>query len=250
MLPRTISKFVWIIYSWLELAGFTLLLYLLTYFPRSLYRHFYFLLFRLWCKTFVNALGIQLRLHQKNLHPIPEHFILISNHPSAFEDIGIPALFKVYSLAKAEVADWWWAGRIVKAAGNLFVKRESKASRREATENIIKVIEQGKNIVIYPEGGCKGRRVFESFRHGAFDISMKTGVPILPVFLHYESQDDFEWRDPHTLPHKLWHMLITQNNRANYYLYDAIHPSQFKDKEEYNTYVHQLFLKWQTHYLE
>ena len=250
MFPKTIARIIWIIYSWLELAGFTLFLYLLTYCPRKLYYRFYFRLFRLWCQTFVNALGIKLHLHQKNLRPIPDHFILVANHPSAFEDIGIPALFKVYSLAKAEVADWWWAGRIVKAAGNLFVQRESKESRREATENIVEVITQGNNIVIYPEGGCKGRRVFESFRHGAFDISMKTGVPILPVFLHYESQDDFEWQEPHTLLHKLWHMLKTQNSRVNYYLYDAIDPRQFKDKEEYNAHVHQLFLKWQTHYLE
>ena len=250
MLLKTIAKILWIIYSWLELAALTLLLYVLTYLPRIFYRRYYFLLFRLWCKTFVNALGIKLRLHQKNLKPIPRHFILISNHPSAFEDIGIPALFNVYSLAKAEVANWWWAGRIVEAAGNLFVKRESKESRREAAENIAKVVSQGKNIVIYPEGGCKGRRIYKEFRHGAFDISMKTGVPILPVFLHYESQDDFEWRDPQTLPHKLWHMLSTQNNRVNYYLYDAIYPEQFKDKEEYNAYTHQLFLKWQTHYLE
>ena len=250
MLLRAIGKILWIIYSWLELAVLTLLLYVITYLPRVLYRSYYFWLFRLWCKTFVNALGVELRLHQKNLHPIPQHFILVSNHPAAFEDIGIPALFKVYSLAKAEVADWWWAGRIVEASGNLFVKRESRESRREAAENISKVVSQGKNIVIYPEGGCKGRRIYKEFRHGAFDISMQTGVPILPVFLHYESQDDFEWRDPQTLPHKLWHMLTTQNNRVNYYLYDAIYPEQFKTKEEYNHYVHQLFLKWQTHYLE
>jgi len=250
MLFKKLSKILWLLYGWCELTIATLTLYLLSYFPKLISRTLYFYLFRIWCNIFVNALGIDLRLHQKNTKPIPRHFILIANHPSAFEDIGIPALFNVYSLAKAEVADWWWAGRIVEAAGNLFVKRESRESRRAAVEQIINVVNSGKNVVIYPEGGCKGRRVFHLFKHGAFDISMQTGIPILPVFLHYESQDDFEWRDPQTLLHKLGHMMVTQNNRVNYYLYDAIYPDKFASKEDYNKHVHQLYMEWQNRYLE
>ena len=250
MFLKYLLRIAWITYGWLELIFATLILYTLAFFPSLISRTLYFYLFRLWCKIFVNALGINLRLHQKNTQPIPQNFILIANHPSAFEDIGIPALFNVYSLAKGEVAEWWWTGRIVEAAGNLFVKRESREARHIVAEQVINVLNSGKNIVIYPEGGCKGRRIFHTFMHGAFDISMQTGVPILPVFLQYESQDDFEWRKPQTLLHKLWHMMITQNNRANYYLYDAIYPDKFDSKEAYNEYVHDLYMEWQKRYLE
>lgn len=249
MFIKYLLKIAGITTGWLELIFATLLLYTLAYFPILISRTLYFSLFRLWCNIFVNALGVNLRLHQKNTRPIPQHFILIANHPSAFEDIGIPALFNVYSLAKDEVAGWWWTGRIVKAAGNLFVKRGSREGRRAAAQQIVKALNSGKNIVIYPEGGCKGRRIFHTFRHGAFDISMQTGVPILPVFLHYESQDDFEWHGQ-TLCRKLWQMMVTQNNRANYYLYDAIYPDKFASKEAYNEYVHNLYIQWQKRYLE
>src|SRR5210317_312746 len=134
MILKSFFNFLWLLYCWVELTIFTTFLYALSFFPHLISRTFYFFLFRLWCKVFVNALGVDLRLHQKNIQPIPRHFILIANHPSAFEDIGVPALFNVYSLAKAEVADWLWVGRIVKAAGNLFVKRESRESRKAATE--------------------------------------------------------------------------------------------------------------------
>ncbi len=66
-------------------------------------RPFYYSLFRFWCRSFARALGVDLRLHQKNTRALPKHYILIANHPSAFEDIGIPALFPVHSLAKIEV---------------------------------------------------------------------------------------------------------------------------------------------------
>jgi 1-acyl-sn-glycerol-3-phosphate acyltransferase len=248
-----IAKFFWRLICIIELVVFNQLLYIMTLLPAFLVRRmqpFYFVMLRLWSKLFVQALGVNLHLHEKNIKPLPDHYILVANHPSAFEDVGIPALFPVLSLAKAGVRDWWFAGRITWAGGNLFVKRDDRESRKRAYQELIDTVNAGHNVAVYPEGGCKGRRIFETFRYGPFDISIKTGVPILPVFLHYEMQDVFEWRKPQTLLHKLWHFLWAQNKRANYYVYDAIDPSQFKDKVEYMEYVHNLYLKWQARYLD
>jgi 1-acyl-sn-glycerol-3-phosphate acyltransferase len=245
---EAIARLLWRFICWVELTVFTLFLYLLSWLPGTVPG--YFPLFRAWCRSFVRALGVDLRLHQKNIHPLPEHYILIANHPSAFEDIGIPALFPVHSLAKIEVRDWWVVGRISMAAGTLYVHRESRESRNVAAGLIEEELTRGKNIALYPEGGCKGRRIFDSFRYGAFDISLRTGIPILPVFLHYESQDDFEWRAPQTLLHKIWHMMTTRNNRANYYVYDAIDPSGFTDKGVYAKYAQGKYLEWQARYLD
>ena len=250
MTIKVLIRIVLIAFSWFELSMITLLLYTLSYLPRKLTQPFYFPLFRYWCKSFVCALGVDLRLHEKNHHPIPSQYILIANHPSSFEDVGIPATFPVHSLAKAEVADWWWAGRITVAAGTLYVQRESRESRRDAGKQIIEALAEGKNVCIYPEGGCKGRRIFESFRYGAFDISLQTGVPILPVFLHYEAQDTFEWREPYTLIQTFWRIMSAQNNRAHIYQYDAIDPKQFHSKEDYYAYAHNLYLQWQQRYLD
>lgn len=235
---------------WLDFMLLTLLLYVWAWLPQLLRGRAYFYVFRVWCRAFARALNVNLKLHQKNLYPIPGQYILIANHPSAFEDIGIPALFDAYSLAKLEVRDWWLVGRISAAAGTLYVKREDRDSRKQASQTMIDELKAGKNIALYPEGGCKGRRVFESFRFGAFDISLQTGIPILPVFLHYESQDDFEWRSPQTLLHKLWHFMTTQNNTANYYVFDVIDPKKFSSKEEFTEYTWKLYKQWQQKYLE
>lgn len=245
-----VARVLWQMWCWLELALLTLVLYLLSYLPGLLLRSWYFPAFRFWCRLFVQALGVDLRLHQKNTRPLPKQYILIANHPSALEDVGIPTLFPVYSLAKEELKDWWWAGRINIAAGTLFVKREDPDSRRAASTQLEAEVRKGHNIALYPEGGCRGRRLFSSFRNGAFRVSLNTGVPILPVFLHYESQGDFEWLSPQTLLHKFWHFMTTQNSRANYYVYDAIDPAMFSSVEEYNRYVYQLYLQWQARYLE
>lgn len=207
-------------------------------------------MFQRWSRAFVRALDVDLKIHQKNLNQIPQQFILIANHPSAFEDIGIPALFEVHSLAKIEVKKWWIVGKISEAAGTIYVKRDSKNSRNGALQTMIEKLKMGDSIALYPEGGCKGRRIFESFRYGAFDMSMKTGIPVLPVFLHYETQDDFEWRDPQTLINKLFHFMKSENRTANYYIYDAIDPAKFNSIEEFTDYTWHLYKKWQEKYLE
>lgn len=245
-----VARWLWQGWCWVELLALTLALYLCSFLPKFALRPWYFPAFRFWCRLFVRALGVDLRLHQKNTRPLPQQYILVANHPSALEDVGIPMLFPVYSLAKAEVRDWWWAGRINVAAGTLFVQRDDPNSRHAAAKQLEAELARGHSIALYPEGGCKGRRIYSSFRHGAFRASMNTGVPILPVFLHYESQDDFEWRRPQTIAHKFWHFLTTQNNRANYYVHDAIDPKQFETVEAYNQHVYNLYLQWQARYLD
>lgn len=245
-----IIRTLWLSWCWLEVILFTLILYALSWLPKPFIQVYYHFLFRVLCDFYVRALGVNLRLHEKNVIPVPEQYILVANHPSAFEDVGIPSLFNIYPLAKHGVRNWFLVGRINEAAGTLFVKRNDPESRRAAVENMIERVKQGNNIALLPEGGCMGRRIHDSFKTGAFEVSMETGVPILPVFLHYEAQETFEWREPQTLLHKFWHFMTSQNDQANYYVYDAIYPDEFTDKKEFAEHVRQKFLKWQAVYLE
>lgn len=233
---------------WFDLLVLTLLLYALTFLPASK-RPLFSVLFRLWCRLFVRSLGVELALHQKNIKPLPEHYILIANHPSIFEDIGIPALFDVVCLAKREVGDWWVFGRIARAAGTVFVRREDTESRKKAIDRMAAVVASGKNFALYPEGGCTGRRINPRFYYGAFELSMRTAVPIVPVFLHYEAQESFEWGNQ-TGPEKVKDIFRAPNRQANYYVFDAIYPESFKDKQSYMDHAHALYLQWQAKYFD
>ncbi len=235
--------------GWVDLIVFTVFLYLLSWVPwRG--RHPVAWFFHAWCRTFVRALDVQLYLHQKNTRRLPTRFILIANHPAAFEDIGIPALFDVVSLAKLQVKDWYISGRITRAAGTLYVDRDDPASRHQAVQTMVDAVNAGQNIALYPEGGCKGRRLFTEFKSGAFEVSLRTGVPILPVFLHYEAQDDFEWQPPYTLPDKLWHMMKAVNPRVNYYVHDPLDPKDYADRHAMKAAAYALYQRWNAEYLE
>ena len=116
---KTIARALWLLLGWFELVLFTLLMYALSFLPRDWLGSWYRNLFQQWSRSWIHALGVDLRLHHKNIHPLPERFILVANHPSSFEDAGIPSLFDVDSLAEREVREWWLFGRISAAAGTI-----------------------------------------------------------------------------------------------------------------------------------
>jgi lyso-ornithine lipid O-acyltransferase len=237
------------IIGWMDFIAFTALMYLLSWLPLRGTRPVVWL-FRAWCRSFVRALDVELRLHQKNRKPLPARFILIANHPGALEDIGIPALFNVLSLAKVQVQDWFIVGRITRLGGTLYVDRDNPESRRLSIQTMVDTVNAGSNIALYPEGGCKDRRLYSHFKSGAFDVAMRTGTPILPVFVHCEAQEDFEWLPPFTLPHKLWHMATTVNNRVNFYVYDSLDPKDYADKYAMKAAAYAMFVRWDAQYLE
>ena len=234
---------------WLVLITLSILLYLLSHLPRAFSGRYYHFLSRFWCKIFVRALDVDLKLVHKNTQPLPQQYILIANHPSALEDFGVPALFDIYPLAKAGVRDWVVLGRISDYAGTIFVERGNASSRQAAKKALADAVNSGKNIVIFPEGGCKGSRIYEKFQTGAFEISLQTGIPIVPVFLQYIDQQAFEWAGQ-TLVKKLWQIFKANNNQVNYYVHDAIQPHDFSDKASYTEHVHSLYLQWQKEYLD
>lgn len=242
-------RFMRKVVGWVDFLALTVVVYLLAWLPWP-GTHPVARLFRPWCRTFARALDVDIRVHQKNVKRLPRRFILIANHPSAFEDIGIPAMFDVVSLAKLQVQDWFIAGRIARAAGTLFVDRDDPESRHQVIQTMVDAVNSGQNIALYPEGGCKGRRLFTEFKSGAFDVSVRTGVPILPVFLHYEAQDDFEWQPPYTLPDKIRHIMSAINNRANYHVYDVLDPRDYADKYAMRAAAYALYQRWNTQHLE
>ena len=121
--------------GWVDFILLSVVVYLLAWLPWP-GRHPVARMFPAWCRAFVRALDVDLRVHQKHRKHLPERYILIANHPSAFEDIGIPAVFNVVSLAKLQVQDWFIAGRIAKAAGTLFVDRDNQIGRASCRERV------------------------------------------------------------------------------------------------------------------
>lgn len=237
-------KVVLFIFRMLDFVIITTVVFLMSLFPKKLTRPFMPKLFRLFCWSFIRFLGRTPCIHESFTPPLPKRYILISNHPSGYEILLLNALFAVTPLAQAGVRKWLFFGRIAEATGTIFVNRDNKNSRSSAKETCIKAVKDGHNVLIYPEGGCYGRDI-TPFKQGAFNISLETNIPILPVYIQYEAENTYEWGWEDNLIQHLFKMLRSVNKHAHCYIFNPIYPNHFPDAETFKDHVFQLYKNWQ-----
>ena len=75
--------------------------------------------------------------------------------------------------------------------GVIFVNRKDKDSCRQAKEKIINLLEDGKKVVMFPEGSWNldSVKLIHDFKWGIIDIAKKASVPIMPIGMKYNIND-------------------------------------------------------------
>lgn len=141
--------------------------------------------------------------------------IIVANHISNVDPLVL-AQYVAYSgrwphyLAKASLFSIPVVGRVLRAMGQIPVHRDSGAAR-QAVRNADAAIEQGKAVVIYPEGTITYDPDLWPMegRSGAVRIALKTGCPVIPV--GQWGAQDIMWGKkihvPHLLPRKTLRLL-------------------------------------------
>ncbi len=140
-------------------------------------------LIRVWARGLVRAAGIELSIvGQDKLDP-EKRYIVIANHtsyldiPCLFAAIDQPLRFMAKaSLFKVPIFGW---GLI--AAGFIPIDRKRSAKGKASFDLAVKRIRGGNSIIIFPEGGRSHTREMKEWKHGAFLLSMKSGLPIVPT---------------------------------------------------------------------
>lgn len=137
------------------------------------------IIFRAFAGCFVKISGMKIEVI--GTRPKPP-FFLVSNHLSYTD---IPALRSVVEgvfVAKADLEEWFVAGRIFRDMGTIFINRENRRDIPRAGAKILERLEEGEGVVIFPEGtSTKGERVLP-FNSSFFEFAARTDLPI-----HYAS---------------------------------------------------------------
>ncbi|MEP5569455.1 MAG: HAD-IB family hydrolase [Halioglobus sp.] len=111
--------------------------------------------------------------------------IFVFNHQSLLDSMVMAHLLRgdVVALCKKEMANNPFVGLLLRQVDTIFVDRQQQ-DQGDALKQSLAVLKSGRSLVIAPEGTRSTLGDIQPFKHGAFLLARKAGVPIVPIVLH------------------------------------------------------------------
>lgn len=116
--------------------------------------------------------------------------IYVGNHRSYIDPVAVIADIPAMPVAKAEVSSWPLIGFAARATGVMYVKRDNKQSRKNTLEAMADILEDGHQVLIYPEGTTSAEPYTLPMRFGAFKLASDKNIPIVPIAIEYPRRED------------------------------------------------------------
>ncbi len=118
--------------------------------------------------------------------PLPErNVIVIVNHCSNLDPAVMGAIFprRLRYLAKEELFGPRIFGGMIRALGAIPVRTQDSQSAGTALRTFLNLLNDGENVLLFPEGGRSLDGRLQPLEGGAALIAMKSGAPVVPVFI-------------------------------------------------------------------
>lgn len=111
--------------------------------------------------------------------------VFVFNHQSLLDSLVLAHLLRedVVAMVKQEMGNTPVVGPLLRQADTIFVDRNAP-DQHEVLQRALDVLKSGRSLVIAPEGSRSTLGNIQPFKHGAFYIARKAGVPIIPIVLH------------------------------------------------------------------
>lgn len=110
--------------------------------------------------------------------------IFASNHASHFDIFILSAILPRFGwVAKKELSMVPFIGWHLRLTGHVFIDRRHRDKAIQSLNEAAEKIRKGSRIMIFPEGTRSRKGVMQPFKKGLFHLCIKTGVPIVPIYM-------------------------------------------------------------------
>jgi 1-acyl-sn-glycerol-3-phosphate acyltransferase len=146
---------------------------------------------RLWFHAVLRAFGVRLRVHgARKYQEIPERGVLVvSNHVSWLDELAIDSVQPIRLVAKKDIKSWPVLGRLITAAGTVYLDREKLRELPRAVSELTARLRNGSAVGIHAEGTTWCGLASGRYRPALFQAALDAGVPVRPIVLRYRIGD-------------------------------------------------------------
>ena len=137
-------------------------------------------------KICLRIFGIKIKTFGKVSINFP--ILIISNHASYLDIIILGSLYKTSFIAKKEISKWPLLGILAKLQNTIFIDRRVSSLKNQENQ-IIKHLNEKKNLVIFPEGtSSDGNRVlpFKSSLFNIFEKNLNSKILVQTITIVYK----------------------------------------------------------------
>ena len=113
--------------------------------------------------------------------------VFIFNHQSKVDVVIAERLLRrdVAGIGKQEIKKLPILGKVLELGGIVYIDRNNTSSAIEAMAPLVDAMRnEGKSVVLAPEGTRSISPKLSPFKKGAFHLAMQAGVPIVPIVIH------------------------------------------------------------------
>lgn len=136
-----------------------------------------------WAKQQVDNSGAKITVHNVERIPQDRNVLFVSNHQSDFDIAVFMALIpkRTGFVAKSEMEKVPFLSDWMRNINCVFMDRTDMKKSLETILAGIKLLKEGKSLVVFPEGTRSRCDEVGEFKQGSFKLATKSNVPIVPV---------------------------------------------------------------------
>jgi 1-acyl-sn-glycerol-3-phosphate acyltransferase len=146
-------------------------------------------LIRRWSDKLLRLLRIEARVDGA-LDVAPGNLLVVANHVSWLDIFVLNAQHPLRFVAKAELARWPLAGRLIRDAGTIFVARERRHDTKRVNRYAAQALSRGDVVAVFPEGTTTDGTTLLRFHASLLQPVVDSHGRVQPVALRYLDLDD------------------------------------------------------------
>ena len=133
-------------------------------------------------KLAMAAVGLPLRI--SGLEHLPDApCVVVANHASYLDGLVLTAALPArFSFVVQEGASAWpYVGLVIRRMAVIFINRMSAREGARQTRDLIRRLQGGESLAVFPEGTFEKEPGLLAFRNGAFLVAAHAGAPVVPA---------------------------------------------------------------------